>query len=157
MRSKLRRRWMGFLAAGVVIALTCLPASAQQWGGPHNMYDGHFLSPAPSVTSVGGIGAMHMPPPLPSVTSLPNYLPAQNQYGYHHSFSGRYSQNLGGYFGGYSYGYGIPYYYPIDTSGYGYDYVGGGGGPELYSGPPLGPNDPSVHMIAEEPPARPYD
>jgi hypothetical protein len=86
---------------------------------------------------------------------LPNYLGPRNQYGYRHSFSGRYSKNLGGYGYGYGYGYGVPYY-PIGDAGYGYDYVGGGGGPELYSGPPLGPDDPSAHMIAEEPPARPY-
>ena len=35
--------------------------------------------------------------------------------------------------------------------GYGYDYVGG---PELYSGPPIGPNDPIMHMVVEQPPAR---
>lgn len=164
MKARLSRGWLEFAAVAVMMALTSLPAWAQQWGGNgwgngiHSTYNGHFLAPAPSVTSIGGIGAAHLPPPLPSVTSLPNYLGPRNQYGYNHSFSGRYNHNLGGYFGAYSYGYGIPYYYAMGDPGYGYDYVGGGGeGPPLYSGPPLGPGDPSEHMIAEEPPASAYN
>ena len=51
----------------------------------------------------------------------------------------------------------IPYYYPVDSSYYGYDYVGGGGGPDLNSGPPVGPNDPNYHMIVEQPPVGPYE
>ena len=49
----------------------------------------------------------------------------------------------------------FPYYYPVDNSAYGYDYVGGGS-PDLYSGPPVGPTDPSLHMVVEQPPASPY-
>ncbi len=125
------------------------PASAQHGGPPtSNTYNGHFLAPAPSVTSIGGIGASHLPPPLPSVTSLPNYN-FQYHYGYGRYNSNRYSHNNGrGYYGGWSYA--VPYYYPADTSAYGYDYVGAG--PDLYSGPPLGPNDPMLHMIVEQPP-----
>ncbi len=58
-----------------------------------------------------------------------------------------------GYVGGWAYS--IPYYYPVDNSAYGYDYVGAGG-PDLYSGPPPGPYDPSLHIVAEQPPANPY-
>jgi hypothetical protein len=54
-----------------------------------------------------------------------------------------------------SFAYAIPYYYyPLDDPGaYGYDYVGGG--PDLYSGPTLGP-DQNPHIVVEQPPARPY-
>lgn len=123
-----------------------LPASAQIYMHPRTTttVGGHFLAPAPSVTSVGG---MHMPPPAPSVTSIPNY-----GYRYHNgSYSnGRY--NRGGYAG---WAYSIPYYYPVDNSAYGYDYVGAGG-PDLYSGPPPGANDPTLHIVVEQPPANPY-
>jgi hypothetical protein len=57
-----------------------------------------------------------------------------------------------GYGYGYGYGYSIPYYVPYDTSGYGYDYVSGS---DLYSGPPMGPNEPTLHIIVEQPPAQP--
>ena len=140
----------------VVFGLASLPAYAQ-YGGPRttNTYNGHFLAPAPSVTSVGGIGASQLPPPLPSVTSLPNY---NFHYGYAPYFNQNYYQNRythyngRGYYGGWSYA--VPYYYPTDTSAYGYDYVGPG--PDLYSGPPLGPNDPVMHMIVEQPPVEAY-
>ena len=139
--------------AFVAFGLTALPATAQRNGGPPttNIYNGHFLAPAPSVTSIGGIGASHLPPPLPSVTSLPNYN-FQYHYGYGRYNSNRYSHYNGrGYYGGWTYA--VPYYYPADSSAYGYDYVGAG--PDLYSGPPLGPNDPMLHMIVE-PPAGAY-
>jgi hypothetical protein len=113
------------------------------YGGPAG---GHFLAPAPSATSTA---ARHMPNALPSVTSIPNY-------GYHYGYGPYYN----GYHGGHGYrsggwAYAVPYYYPVDNSAYGYDYVGGGS-PDLYSGPPVGPNDPSLHMVVEQPPARPY-
>jgi hypothetical protein len=101
-----------------------------------------------------------MPNALPSVTSIPNY---SVRYHYAPYFNGSYGNgNYGN--GNYSrrsfrdgrYGYVIPYYYPVDSSQYGYDYVGGGAGPDMYSGPPVGPNDPSMHMVVEQPPAQPY-
>jgi hypothetical protein len=50
--------------------------------------------------------------------------------------------------------YAAPYYYiPYGDSGYDYDYVGG---PDPYSGPPISPNDPKLHIIVEQPPARSY-
>jgi hypothetical protein len=112
---------------------------------------GHFLAPAPSVTSVGGsVGRGHMPPPAPSVTSIPNYGFKPN--GAYHN--GRYGHGYGyGYVGGWAYS--IPYYYPADDSAYGYDYVGAGN-PDLYSGPPLGQYDPSLHIVAEQPPLNAY-
>jgi hypothetical protein len=85
------------------------------------------------------------------VTSIPNY-----GYKYHGGSygngSGRYGRNGGVYPG---WAYAIPYYYPVDNSAYGYDYVGAGGG-DLYSGPPMGNYDPTLHVVAEEPPANPY-
>jgi len=146
--NRIRKVLLSVLAFGLV----ALPAGAQS-GGPRttNTYNGHFLAPAPSVTSVGGIGASHLPPPLPSVTSLPNY----SQYHPYHnggSYRNRYSYNGRGYYGGWAYV--APYYYPVDPSGYGYDYVGAG--PDLYSGPPIDPNDPTLHMIVEQPPIDPY-
>ncbi|MGO9517003.1 MAG: hypothetical protein ACLPND_08165, partial [Candidatus Korobacteraceae bacterium] len=51
--------------------LLVLPASAQYPGPPaRTTVNGHFLGPAPSVTSLAG---RYLPPPLPSVTSIPNY------------------------------------------------------------------------------------
>lgn len=140
--------------AFLALVLTALPASAQRAGGPptSNTYDGHFLGPSPSVTSIGGIGASHLPPPLPSVTSLPNYN-FQYHYGYGPYGGNQYSRYNGrGYYGGWAYA--VPYYYPADNSAYGYDYVGAG--PDLYSGPQLGPNDPMLHMIVEQPPVGRY-
>lgn len=157
MRPAFRSNRFKIVVLAVALGLTALPAAAQ-YGGPRttNTYNGHFLAPAPSVTSVGGIGASQLPPPLPSVTSLPNYN-FQYHYNYSPYFNGnsyrnRYSRNLGGYYG--SWGYVAPYYYPADSSVYGYDYVGSG--PDLYSGPPVGPNDPMLHMIVEQPPAGRY-
>ena len=75
--------------------------------------------------------------------------------GYHRLFYP--SKPYRGYGYGYSRGgwaYAAPYYYiPYVDSGYDYDYVGG---PDLYSGPPIGPNDPALHMIVEQPPAQSY-
>lgn len=125
------------------------PAAAQVYMHPHTttQVGGHFLAPAPSVTSVGG---RHMPPPAPSVTSIPNYGYKPYSGSYH---NGRYGHSGAGYFGGWAYS--IPYYYPVDNSAYGYDYVGAGG-PDLYSGPPPEPYDPSLHIVVEQPPAKPY-
>jgi hypothetical protein len=136
------------IPAFTIAVLLALPAAGQVYMHPQTTttVGGHFLAPAPSVTSVGG---MHMPPPLPSVTSIPNY-----GYKYH---NGSYSYNGGRYNrSGYAgWAYSIPYYYPVDNSAYGYDYVGAGG-PDLYSGPPVGPYDPTLHIVAEQPPANPY-
>ena len=131
---------ISLLSISIAVAL---PAAAQMYGGPAG---GHFLAPAPSATSTA---ARHMPNALPSVTSIPNY-------GYHYGYGPYYN----GYHGGHGYrsggwAYAVPYYYPVDNSAYGYDYVGGGS-PDLYSGPPVGPTDPSLHMVVEQPPARPY-
>ncbi len=85
-------------------------------------------------------------------------VPGSSNYGYRYHYAPYYNNGYyGGRYRGGGWAYVIPYYYPTDSSYYGYDYVGGGdGGPGLYSGPPLGPNDPSYHMIVEEPPASPY-
>ncbi len=137
------------IAISLLSIAVALPAAAQMYGGPPTTttVGGHSLAPPPSVTSTA---ARHMPNALPSVTSIPNY-------GYHYGYSPYYN----GYHGGHGYrsggwAYAVPYYYPVDNSAYGYDYVGGGGSPDLYSGPPVGPNDPSLHMVVEQPPARPY-
>src|SRR5271157_743755 len=134
------------LAVGTVVLLAA-PSAAQMHGPPATTtIGGHFLAPPPSVTSLAG---RYMPPPLPSVTSIPNY-------GYTRWYpNGPYFK---GYYRGRGYGYGrgglsyaVPYYIPLDASGYGYDYVGG---PDLYSGPPTGPNDPIFHMVVEQPGVR---
>ena len=141
-------RNLSFTVVILVVAIA-LPASAQVYMNPHttSQVGGHFLAPAPSVTSVGG---RHMPPPAPSVTSIPNYGSKPYTGSYH---NGRYGRSNAGYFGGWAYS--IPYYYPVDNSAYGYDYVGAGG-PDLYSGPPQEPYDPSLHIVLEQPPAKPY-
>ena len=139
------------LTFGAVLVLAAaLPSVAQVAGAPPstNQVGGHFLAPPPSVTSIGG---HYMPPPLPSVTSIPNY-----GYQYHNGpyFNGRHGGR--GYKSG-GWGYAVPYYYPLSDAGaYGYDYVGGGDGPDLYSGPPLGP-DQNPHILVEQPPSRPYN
>ncbi len=136
------------IAISALAAAAALPLSAQFNGHPPTttQVDGHFLAPAPSVTSITG---HHLPGPLPSVTSIPNYgyryKAGPNPYGY--------GSNHYGY--GRGYAYAIPYYYPVDNSAYGYDYVGGGG-PDLYSGPPPGAYDPTLHIVAEQPPSNPY-
>ena len=133
-----------FAAISLLSLGLALPAAAQ-YGGPHTT----TTAPPPSVTSIGG--GRHQPGPLPSVTSIPNNA-------YHYNYGRYYNGNHGGYYGGRyrggGFGYAIPYYYPVDSSYYGYDYVGAG--PDLYSGPPAGPNDPNLHMIVEQPPARSY-
>jgi hypothetical protein len=134
--------------AAVLAMLAALPAAAQ-WQGPpaRTTIGGHFLGPAPSVTSIAG---QHMPTILPSVTSIPNYW---NQKPYYSPYRNGYYRGRG-YGRGYSYGagYAVPYYIPMDGGGYDYDYVGG---PPLYSGPPVG-NDSTLHIIVEQPPARAY-
>jgi len=132
------------LAAATAVLLA-LPSAAQMHGPPATTtIGGHFLAPPPSVTSIAG---PHLPPPLPSVTSIPNY-------GYTRWYP--YGPYYNGYYRGRGYGraglsYAVPYYIPLDASGYGYDYVGG---PDLYSGPPIGPNDPVLHIVVEQPPAK---
>jgi hypothetical protein len=137
-------------AAGLAMALAllfALPAAAQYPGPPaRTTVGGHFLAPAPSVTSLAG---RYLPPPAPSVTSLPNY--GYRKYHPYAPYNGYYRGRGYGYGrNGYGNSYPVTYYIPID--GYGYDYVGG---PDLYSGPPIGP-DP-MHMVVEQPPVRyPY-
>jgi hypothetical protein len=79
-------------------------------------------------------------------------------YGSRHylSYSNRPYRGYGYSRGGWAYA--APYYYiPLGDYGYGYDYdYVGGGGPDLYSGPPIGPNDPTLHIIAEQPPTWSY-
>ncbi len=104
--------------------------------------------PLPSVSS---IGAHYLPFPRPSVSSMgPYYAPA---YRHHQPYSNRLNRGYG--FSGSGWAYAAPYYY-IPFGGYGYadyDYVGG---PDMYSGPPIGPNDPALHMIVEQPPTQSY-
>ncbi len=134
---------------GTILALALaatLPLAAQMHGPPATTtIGGHSLAPPPSVTSIGG---RHLPPPTPSVTSIPN-IGLQRHRGFYSNgyYRGR------GYLRGWAYSY--PYYYPLDNpAAYGYDYVGSDN-PDLYSGPPLGP-DQNPHMVIEQPPSRPY-
>lgn len=138
-------RLMAIFAFGIATALV----AAAQFGGPPmtTQIGGHPLAPPPSVTSLAG---RHTPNALPSVTSIPN----SNLHFHNRPFSNGHLGGRGSRFG--SWAYAVPYYYPADDSAYGYDYVGAGAGPDLYSGPPLGQYDPSLHIVAEQPPARPY-
>jgi hypothetical protein len=128
------------MAAFLVALSLALPVAAQMHG------------PVPSATSIGG---HHLPGPVPSVTSIrPSGYGHQgySMYPYNNGHDGR-GRSYGHYGrGGYSYAY--PYYYiPLDDYGYGSDYIG----PDLYSGPPPGANDPTLHIVVEEPPvARRY-
>src|SRR5271166_1010584 len=127
-----------FLSLMFAAASVC---AGQYHGGghPYNQPVPHFSGP-PVPTGA---------PPVPTgAPPVPGY---NNGYQYHYHY--------GPYFNGYNGGrgnrgggwaYAVPYYYPADDSAYGYDYVGAG--PDLYSGPPIGPNDPTLHMIVEQPP-----
>ena len=137
---------LGF--AALLAVLFALPLAAQMHGPPMTTtIGGHFLAPPPSVTSIAG---RQLPPPLPSVTSIPNY-GYSRRYPYGHSYNGYYRGRGNGY--GQAGLYATPYYIPLDGYGYGYDYVGGPG-PDLYSGPPVGSNDPVLHIVVEQPGAR---
>ena len=145
------RRAMTAVLSTAISSLLALPSAAQGHGPPTtNTIGGHFLGTPPSVLSVSG---PHLAPPLPSVTSIPNY--GFTNFGYSRwNPYGSTAYGNGYYRGHHGYGrtglsYAIPYYIPAD--GYGYDYVGG---PDLYSGPPIGPSDPMLHMVAEPPPTR---
>jgi hypothetical protein len=95
---------------------------------------------------------VHAPPPLPSVTSIPN-----DNFRFNNGARPFFNGN--GHRGRRNFGYPLYttpyYYYPLDSSVYGYDYVGNGG-PDLYSGPPPGPNEPILHVIVEQPPVGAY-
>src|SRR5271157_3449419 len=108
----------GPLALAALAILLVLPASAQYPGPPaRTTINGHFLAPAPSVTSLAG---RYLPPPVPSVTSIPNY-GYSKWYPYAPYYNGSYRGRSYGR-GGYGYSYPVTYYIPMD--GYGYDYVG---------------------------------
>jgi hypothetical protein len=136
----------------IVLAVMAWPAAAQvSVHAGSKQAGGHFLAPPPSVTSLAG---RHTPNALPSVTSIPNYGSRSGGNGFHNGLhNGHAGRFNNGFVGGWAYS--IPYYYPLDNSAYGYDYVGAGG-PDLYSGPPPGPYDPSLHIVAEQPPASRY-
>ena len=151
MRPGLSKRSLRILIGTFTLAIAVALPSTAQYGGPHTTtgFGGHALAPPATITAPS---AGFSPAPSPSVTSLPNY-------GYHYHYAPYYN----GYYRGRGYrngayggwAYVMPYYYPVDDSAYGYDYVGGGSNPDLYSGPPIGPNDPTLHLMAEQPP-RPY-
>lgn len=145
----LRRALTSFIGLGLLTAVVSIPAAAQFPPPPATTtINGHTLAPPPSVTSIAG---QHLPNALPSVTAIPNMNPHFTYGQPFHGFNHRHGYGYGGF------GYSIPYYYPVDNSAYGYDYVGGSGaGPDLYSGPPLGPDSSTYHMIVEQPPSRPY-
>lgn len=119
---------------------------------------GQINGVAPSVTS---IPLSHfLPNPSPSVTSLGPFGFGRGAAGYnvggapniykfpYHQFPYNRTQSFGR--AGYGYGgYYIPYYAPYDASGAGYDYVPGS---DLYSGPPAGPEEPTLHIVVEQAP-----
>jgi hypothetical protein len=143
------RQLAACLGLAALLLPFALPSAAQMHGPPiTTTVGGHFLGPPPTVTSLAG---RYLPPPLPSVTSIPNY--GYTRWYPYASYNNGYHRRRGyGYGQGTGYSYPAPYYIPLD--GYGYDYMGG---PDLYSGPPIGPNDPLLHIVAEQPPVRyPY-
>jgi hypothetical protein len=129
---------LAFVTASLCAAQTIV--NGPRTSGPQPQV--HFSGPRTGFT----------PPPFPTgAPPVPGY---SYHYNYGPYFNGTYSGGRGR--GGYGYGgwgYVMPYYYPVDNSAYGYDYVGAG--PDLYSGPPVGPNGP-LHMIGEQPPVDPY-
>jgi hypothetical protein len=130
------RKATALRSALVILSLTLATASVcagQYHGGIKSGPAPHFSGPP---IPTGG-------PPVPGYSSGYTY-----HYHYGPYFNGN-GYNGRGYRGN-GWGYVIPYYYPADDSAYGYDYVGAG--PDLYSGPPIGPNDPTLHMIVEQPP-----
>jgi hypothetical protein len=125
-----------FAVASLCAAQTIV--NAPRTSGPQPRV--HFSGPPTGFT----------PPPFPTgAPPVPGY---SYHYNYGPYFNGTYGGGRGrGGYGGWAYV--MPYYYPVDNSAYGYDYVGAG--PDLYSGPPVGPNDP-LHMVGEQPPVDPY-
>src|ERR1017187_6186021 len=110
--------------------------------------------PLPSVSSMGGY-------PLPSVSSIPNTgfgNRFHNGAGFNHSAGFNHNRRYGS--GGYAYA--VPYYIPLGDYGYGYDYdyVGDPNAysspPTMSSGPPMGANESTLHIIVEQAPAQSY-
>ncbi len=134
--------WRPVRSALVIFSLTF--AAATVCAGQYNGVRPGSPAPVPHFSG----------PPIPTgAPPVPGYNPG---YGYHYHYGPYFNgtHNGGrGYRGG-GWGYVVPYYYPADDSAYGYDYVGAG--PDLYSGPPVGANDPALHMIVEQPPIEPY-
>jgi hypothetical protein len=136
------------LAVVLALLLSCV-AAAQINGVPPSVTSiplSHFSpNPSPSVTSLGPFGnSRRVPNPTPGAPNINNY--PFRQFPFNRAIPGRGHGGNGGYT------YAIPYYVPDDGSGNGYDYVGG---PDVYSGPPIGPNDPTLHIVVEQPPALP--
>ncbi len=134
-----------FLKILALIFASCLFLAASSFGQTRlGVTRGGY--PLPSVSS---IGSHYLPYPLPSVSSIPNT-------GFGNHFHNGNGFNHGGRYHRGDSGYALPYYYvPLGGYGYGYDYDYVGG-PDPYSGPPTGPNDPTLHIIVEQPPAQPY-
>ena len=134
--------------AVVGFALAASPVCTAQFGPGHGVAAPQVSRPqfAPKFT----------PPPFPTgAPAFPVGAPPVPGYSYHYGYPNNYKGYYGGHGNrGWGGAYVMPYYYPVDTSAYGYDYVGSG--PDLYSGPPVDPNDPSLHMITEAPPVNPY-
>jgi hypothetical protein len=133
------RLMSAFLActAGLTVLLA-VRATAQIHGIPPSVTSigGHFLpNPPASVTSLGPYGFGHKP--------FTGITPTWPYNGYYHRRGRGYGS------GGYTYA--VPYYIPMD--GFGYDYVSG---PEMYSGPPLYPNDQTLHIVVEQAPLKRY-
>src|ERR1700693_5149371 len=101
--------------------------------------------PLPSVSS---IGSHYLPYPTPSVSSLPN-MGFGNRF---HDGAGVNHFNHGGRYRSGGWGYALPYYYiPLGGYGYDYDYVAA---PDMYSGPPIGGNESTLHIIVEQAPVQ---
>ena len=133
----------------LIFLLICAaaPLPAQINGTPPSVTSlplSHFLpNPAPSVTSLGPLGfGRGIPSNLGTAPNLHKFPVRQ------FPFNRQLERGRGQ--GGFTYA--VPYYVPYDSSGYGYDYVGGS---DMYSGPPTAPGDPVLHIIVEQPPVQP--
>lgn len=130
-----------FKRSALLVACLLLAASSLGQTRFGQMRGGY---PLPSVSSMGAY-------PLPSVSSIPNM-------GFGNRFHNGAGFNHGGRFRSSGGAFAAPYYY-IPLGGYGYDYVGAdmySGSPNMYSGPPIGANESTLHIIVEQAPAQSY-
>lgn len=136
--ARMERSTLLTVAALAFVIVLMASARAQVNGGP------------PSVTSIPNHVGAFLPNPRPSITSLGPQNFGRN-YGFNNCRGDCRRRDRGAYGAGYGFGYALPYYYLYDAYDPGYD---SGSSPYMYSGPPNGPRDQTLHIIVEQAPTK---